>query len=91
MGFRWQDSASIAWAANSAPAKMYVHVSGGGEVSCASGVFTFATTGGVLDRALNGADYALGAMMHGADALKAVRIASRLDNSCGFGVDVVRF
>jgi ATP-dependent protease HslVU (ClpYQ) peptidase subunit len=39
----------------------------------------------------SGCDYALGAMEHGASAREAVRIASRLDNQCGMGVDVVRF
>lgn len=39
----------------------------------------------------SGCDYALGAMEAGATAQEAVRIASRLDNQCGMGVDVVRF
>lgn len=39
----------------------------------------------------SGSDYALGAMAHGADAVAAVRIASKLDIQCGMGVDVVRF
>lgn len=39
----------------------------------------------------SGCDYALGAMEHGATAREAVRVASRLDNQCGMGVDVVRF
>jgi ATP-dependent protease HslVU (ClpYQ) peptidase subunit len=39
----------------------------------------------------SGCDYALGAMEHGASAREAVRIASRLDNQCGMGLDVVRF
>lgn len=39
----------------------------------------------------SGADYALGAMAAGADPERAVRIASRLDVSCGLGVNVVRF
>lgn len=39
----------------------------------------------------SGCDYALGAMEHGASAREAVKIASRLDNQCGMGVDVVRF
>ena len=38
-----------------------------------------------------GCDYALGAMDQGADAVEAVRAASRLDIGCGLGVDVVRF
>lgn len=39
----------------------------------------------------SGADYALGAMLHGASAAEAVRISSKLDESTGKGVDVVRF
>lgn len=39
----------------------------------------------------SGCDYALGAMQAGASAQEAVRIASRLDNQCGLGVDTVRF
>lgn len=39
----------------------------------------------------SGADYALGAMAAGKTAREAVLIAARLDNSCGLGVDVVRF
>lgn len=38
----------------------------------------------------SGADYALGAMEAGADAMRAVEIASKLDAGCGMGVDVVR-
>lgn len=39
----------------------------------------------------SGADYAMGAMMMGADARRAVRIAAKLDQSTGGGVDVVAF
>lgn len=39
----------------------------------------------------SGADYALGAMEHGATARQAVRIATLLDNQCGMGIDSVRF
>jgi hypothetical protein len=39
----------------------------------------------------NGGDFALGALAAGESAREAVRIASRLSASCGFGVDVVRF
>lgn len=39
----------------------------------------------------SGVDYALGAMAAGASAREAVLIASRLCNTCGMGVDVVRF
>lgn len=39
----------------------------------------------------SGCDYALGAMAAGATAREAVRIASKLDNGTGFGVDAVRF
>lgn len=39
----------------------------------------------------SGCDYALGAMEAGASAEQAVRIASRLDVHCGFGVNSVRF
>lgn len=39
----------------------------------------------------SGADYALGAMAAGLCATSAVRIATRLDNGCGLGVDIVRF
>ncbi len=57
MSFIWRDPCSIAWPANSAPDRMYVHVSGGANVSCTAGVHRFAGTGGVIDRAANGADY----------------------------------
>lgn len=39
----------------------------------------------------SGADYALGAMLAGATAVEAVRIASKLNVSTGLGVDWVRF
>lgn len=39
----------------------------------------------------SGCDYALGAMESGATGRQAVRIASRLDNQCGFGLNAVRF
>lgn len=39
----------------------------------------------------SGAEYALGAMAAGKSARDAVRIASKLDTSTGFGVDVVSF
>lgn len=39
----------------------------------------------------SGVDYALGAMAAGKSAREAVLIASRLCNTCGLGVDVVRF
>lgn len=39
----------------------------------------------------SGADYALGAMEHGATANEAVRVASRLDTGTGMGIDCVRF
>jgi len=38
----------------------------------------------------SGADYALGAMLAGATAVQAVRIASRLNVNTGMGVDWVR-
>lgn len=38
-----------------------------------------------------GGDYAMGAMASGKSAVEAVRIAIKLDNSSGFGVDTVRF
>ena len=39
----------------------------------------------------SGGDYALGALEAGASARHAVRIASRLDNQTGFGLNAVRF
>lgn len=39
----------------------------------------------------SGRGEALGAMAMGADARRAVQIASRFDTNCGKGVDVVRF
>jgi ATP-dependent protease HslVU (ClpYQ) peptidase subunit len=39
----------------------------------------------------SGADYALGAMVAGKSAIEAVRIASRLDNSSGMGMNAVWF
>lgn len=39
----------------------------------------------------SGADYALGAMDHGASAREAVEVASRLDTGTGMGIDCVRF
>lgn len=38
----------------------------------------------------SGRDYALGAMEMGADAIKAVEVASRFNAACGFGVDYFR-
>ncbi len=38
----------------------------------------------------SGADYALGAMEHGACAREAVKVASALDVSTGLGIDCVR-
>lgn len=37
----------------------------------------------------SGRDFAMGALEMGADAHKAVEVASRLDAYCGFGVDVL--
>lgn len=37
----------------------------------------------------SGADYALGAMGHGATAREAIRIAARLDTGTGLGIDCV--
>jgi len=37
-----------------------------------------------------GRDFAIGAMAMGADAVKAVEIASQFDTGCGNGVDVLR-
>ena len=37
----------------------------------------------------SGRDYALGALAMGADAVTAVEVASRFDNGCGLGVDVL--
>lgn len=37
----------------------------------------------------SGRDFAYGAMEMGADAIKAVWVASRFDAYCGFGVDVL--
>lgn len=48
----------------------------------------------VLDRFMawgSGRDYAMGAMATGVDARRAVLVASRFDNGCGLGVDVVSF
>lgn len=39
----------------------------------------------------SGADFAMGAMECGVNAVEAVRIASRLDIGCGRGVDAVSF
>lgn len=39
----------------------------------------------------SGRDYALAAMAMGADATKAVEIASQLDPSCGMGIDTLTF
>lgn len=39
----------------------------------------------------SGSEYALGALAMGATAEQAVEIASRFDNCCGLGVDVMRF
>lgn len=39
----------------------------------------------------SGAEYALAALAMGATAEQAVEIASRFDNCCGLGVDVMRF
>ena len=39
----------------------------------------------------SGCDYALGAMLQGATARQAVRIASQLDNQTGLGFNAVRF
>lgn len=39
----------------------------------------------------SGRGEALGAMAMGADARRAVEIASRLNVGCGLGVDVIRF
>lgn len=39
----------------------------------------------------SGADYALGAMAHGANARESVKVASRLDTGTGMGIDCVRF
>lgn len=39
----------------------------------------------------SGRDFAMGAMAMGATAVEAVRIASKLNNSTGLGVDWVRF
>lgn len=38
----------------------------------------------------SGREFALGAIAMGADAIKAVQVASRYDTGCGFGVDVLR-
>lgn len=39
----------------------------------------------------SGADYALGAMLAGASAAKAVRITAEVDNSTGMGVNTLKF
>jgi ATP-dependent protease HslVU (ClpYQ) peptidase subunit len=39
----------------------------------------------------SGAEYAMAALAMGATAEQAVEIASRFDNCCGLGVDVMRF
>jgi ATP-dependent protease HslVU (ClpYQ) peptidase subunit len=37
----------------------------------------------------SGRDFALGALAKGADAIEAVRIASRFCTSCGMGIDSI--
>lgn len=39
----------------------------------------------------SGRDYALAAMEMGADAIRAVEIASKFDSACGNGVDILSF